>query len=292
MKGIILAGGAGTRLYPCTAATSKQLLAVYDKPMIYYPLSTLMLSGIRDILIISTPQDITRFEAVLGDGKLLGINLTYAVQNEPNGIAQALIIGEQFINNDKVCLILGDNLFYGHGLSDLLQKAARITSGAHLFGYWVQDPYRYGVVEVDEKGIPLSIEEKPLKPKSNYAVPGIYFYDEQCVDLVRALQPSARGELEITGLNKLYLEKEQLSIQLLGRGIAWLDTGTPESLLDASNFIATVEKRQGLKIACLEEIAYRMGFIGRGAFLSIINTMPKGVYREYLETLSKVYFKD
>lgn len=292
MKGIILAGGSGTRLYPCTAATSKQLLAVYDKPMIYYPLSTLMLAGIRDILIISTPQDITRFEAVLGDGKPLGIKLTYAVQNEPNGIAQAFIIGEQFINNDKVCLILGDNLFYGHGLSELLQKAAGIKTGAYLFGYWVQDPTNYGVVEVSKEGRALSIEEKPLKPKSNYAVPGIYFYDEQVVDLVRGLKPSARGELEITDLNKLYLEKEQLSIQLLGRGIAWLDTGTPESLLDASNFIATVEKRQGLKIACLEEIAYRMGFIDQPAFLEIVSSMPKGVYREYLETLSEVYFKD
>jgi glucose-1-phosphate thymidylyltransferase len=292
MKGIILAGGSGTRLYPCTAATSKQLLSVYDKPMIYYPLSTLMLAGISEILIISTPQDTERFEAVLGDGQSLGLKLTYAVQNAPNGIAQAFIIGEGFIDSQKVCLVLGDNLFYGHGLTDILQRSAKLETGARVFGYWVQDPERYGVIETDLAGNVIGLEEKPAKPQSNYAVPGIYFYDEHVVERAKSLKPSSRGELEITDLNRSYLVKGELSVELLGRGIAWLDTGTPDSLLDASNFIATVEKRQGLKIACIEEIAFRMGYINRARFAEIIEAMPDSVYKAYLLALNKVYFKN
>jgi glucose-1-phosphate thymidylyltransferase len=285
LKGIILAGGSGTRLYPCTAATSKQLLSVYDKPMIYYPLSTLMLAGINNILIISTPQDISRFEAVLGSGKLLGLQLTYAIQETPLGIAHALLIGEDFIGSDKVCLMLGDNLFYGHGLSKVLQESAKINEGALIFGYWVKEPEQYGVVELDSHGVPVNIEEKPKNPKSNYAIPGIYFYDNQALPMVKELKPSARGELEITDLNKQYLLKKQLRVELLGRGVAWLDTGTPDSLLDASNFIATIEKRQGLKIACIEEIAYRMGYVDKNAFIELINRMPNSIYRDYLKTI-------
>ena len=291
MKGIILAGGSGTRLYPCTAATSKQLLSVYDKPMIYYPLSTLMLAGISDILIISTPQDIKRFEAVLGDGQAIGLKLTYAVQSKPHGIAHAFIIGESFISAQKVCLILGDNLFYGHGLTSILQRSAKIETGARVFGYWVQDPERYGVIEIDQTGSVASLEEKPAQPRSNYAVPGIYFYDELVVDIAKSLKPSSRGELEITDLNRNYFEKGNLTVELLGRGVAWLDTGTPDSLLDASNFIATVEKRQGLKIACIEEIAYRMGFIDRSRFAEIIEAMPDCVYKTYLSAIDKIFLE-
>ena len=291
MKGIILAGGFGSRLYPCTSATSKQLLSVYDKPMIYYPLSTLMLAGISDILIISTPRDISSFETVLGDGKAIGITLSYEIQKEPNGIAQAFIIGERFINFGKVCLILGDNLFYGHKLTDILQHSASLESGARIFGYWVQDPERYGVVDTDSNGKVVSLEEKPDKPKSNYAIPGIYFYDENVVNHAKDLQPSPRGELEITDLNRKYFNEGQLSVELLGRGVAWLDTGTPDSLLDASNFIATIEKRQGLKIACIEEIAYRMGFIDRAKFTEIIKDMPDCVYSKYLTAISKGIIK-
>ena len=285
MKGIILAGGAGTRLYPTTAVTSKQLLPVYDKPMIYYPLSTLMFAGIKDILIISTPEDTPRFEAILGDGKQFGLKFSYAVQSKPEGIAQAFIIGADFIKSEPVCLILGDNLFYGHGLPDILKKAGNIKSGAVIFGYQVHDPERYGVVEFNQKGEVLSIEEKPLQPKSNYAVPGLYFYDHEVVTIAKKLQPSARGELEITAVNEAYLKKGSLKVELFGRGIAWLDTGTPESLLEAASFVATIEKRQGLKIACLEEIAYRMGFIGQKELSGLIEKIPKSYYKDYLSRL-------
>lgn len=285
MKGIILAGGAGTRLYPSTSVITKQLLPVYDKPMIYYPLSTLMLAGIRDILIISTPEDTPKYEAILGDGHKLGMTFTYKVQERPEGIAQAFIIGEDFIGTDNVCLILGDNLFYGHGLPHVLKKAGQLVEGAIIFGYWVKDPERYGVIEFDQCGQALSIEEKPNKPKSNYAVPGLYFYDNQVVQIARNLNPSARGELEITDVNIEYLKQGKLRVELIGRGTAWLDTGTPESLLDAANFIATIEKRQGLKIACIEEVAYRMGFINKGQLEKLIEELPRSTYRDYLMML-------
>ena len=285
MKGIILAGGAGSRLYPCTITTSKQLLPVFDKPMIYYPLSTLMFAGIRDILIISTPEDTPRFETILGDGKPLGMNFSYAVQEKPEGIAQAFIIAEDFIGSESACLILGDNLFYGHGMPDILKKAGALSEGAVIFGYQVHDPERYGVVDFDQNGKALSIEEKPQKPKSNYAVPGLYFYDNQVAAIAKSIKPSARGELEITAVNEAYLKKGQLQVKLLGRGTAWLDTGTPESLLEASSFVATIEKRQGLKIACIEEVAYRMGFIDKQGLDDLIQTLPNSTYKEYLEKL-------
>lgn len=285
MKGIVLAGGAGTRLYPCTVSSSKQLLPIYDKPMIYYPLSTLMLAGIRDILVISTPEDTPKYKNVLGDGENLGINLSYEIQETPGGIAQAFLVGEQFIGADGVCLVLGDNVFYGHGLIKILQDAAQLDEGAIIFGYWVKDPQRYGVVEFDANGQALSIEEKPKAPKSNYAVPGLYFYDNEVVDIAKNLKPSARGELEITDVNLEYLNRGILTVEILGRGTAWLDTGTPDSLLDAANFIAAIEKRQGLKIACLEEVAYRMGFIDKDKLLEAINILPSSTYRDYLKML-------
>ena len=282
-KGIVLAGGAGSRLYPLTLVSSKQLQPVYDKPMIYYPLATLMMAGIRDILIISTPQDTPRFQALLGDGARWGISLTYAVQPEPKGIAQAFLVGEEFIKGENVALILGDNIFYGKMDFDRVVKD--FTDGARVFGYPVHDPERYGVVEFDPAGNVLSLEEKPRQPKSHYAVPGLYLYDRQVVDIAKNLQPSARGELEITDVNKAYLAKGQLRVERLGRGIAWLDTGTHESLLEASHFIGTLEARQGLKIACLEEIAFRLGFIDRSQMQRVIADTPKSSYREYLEMI-------
>jgi glucose-1-phosphate thymidylyltransferase len=280
-KGIVLAGGAGSRLYPLTLVASKQLQPVYDKPMIYYPLSTLMMAGIRDILIISTPHDTPRFEALLGDGSRWGISLTYKVQPEPKGIAQAFLVGEEFIANENVALILGDNIFYGKMGFD--RTVAEFSKGAMVFGYPVHDPERYGVVEFDKSGKVLSIEEKPSQPKSHYAIPGLYLYDGQVVELTKSLKPSARGELEITDLNKAYLQKQQLMVEKLGRGIAWLDTGTHESLLEASHFIGTLEARQGLKIACLEEIAFRRGFIDREQMQRVVEETPKSSYRSYLE---------
>ena len=281
MKGIILAGGSGTRLFPITKGTSKQLLAIYDKPMIYYPLSSLMLFGITDILIISTPHDTPRIESLLGDGRRLGLHISYAVQPKPEGIAQAFIIGEEFIGPDPVALILGDNIFYG--VYDFLREARDFTGGATVFGYYVHDPERYGVVAFDSNGKAISIEEKPARPKSSYAVTGLYLYDNEVVSIAKNLQPSDRGEVEITDVNKVYLERGELSVVRLGRGIAWLDTGTHESLLDAGNFIATIEKRQGQKIACLEEIAYRMRFIDRSQMKALIHDMGKNSYRQYLE---------
>jgi glucose-1-phosphate thymidylyltransferase len=287
MKGIILAGGSGTRLYPVTQVVSKQLLPVYDKPMIYYPLSTLMLAGIRDILIITTPEDSNNFKDLLSDGSKWGIHLTYAIQPRPEGLAQAFIIGESFIGGESVCLILGDNLFYGHGLPKILQRMAIKESGATIFGYYVNDPERYGVIEFDKDKRALSIEEKPTQPKSNYAVTGLYFYDNNVVDIVKNLKPSNRGELEITDVNKKYLESNNLDVELMGRGIAWLDTGTHDSLVDATLYIRTIEERQGLKVGCLEEIAYHMGFIDTTTLESLIENLSISSYGDYLRRLLK-----
>ena len=285
MKGIILAGGTGTRLHPLSMVASKQLMPVYDKPMIYYPLSTLLLMGIKDILIISTYEDVPRFKRLLGNGKNIGINLSYKVQPKPNGIAEAFIIAEDFIKDENVTLILGDNLFYGQGYIDRIKEQLNSFSGALVFGYQVSDPERYGVIDFDSKGNVLSIEEKPKKPKTNYVVPGLYIYDKKVVSMVSRMKPSKRGELEITDLNKAYLKKGQLKVELLGRGIAWLDTGTHKSLLDAGLFIETIESRQGLKIGCIEEIAYEKGYISKQNFKKLIETYPKNEYRKYLENI-------
>ncbi|HFK7898297.1 TPA: glucose-1-phosphate thymidylyltransferase RfbA [Listeria monocytogenes] len=285
MKGIILAGGSGTRLYPLTKAISKQMLPIYDKPMIYYPLSILMLAGIKDILIISTPEDTPRFEQLLADSDQLGINISYAVQEKPEGLAQAFIIAEDFIGDDSVSLILGDNIYYGQGLSKMLQRASAKKAGATVFGYHVNDPERFGVVEFDESMKAISIEQKPTEPKSNYAVTGLYFYDNRVVEIAKSIKPSERGELEITDVNKRYLELGELDVELMGRGFAWLDTGTHESLLEASTFIETIERRQNLKIACLEEIAYRMGYIDEAAVEKLAEPLKKNAYGQYLMKL-------
>ena len=282
MKGIILAGGSGTRLHPITRGVSKQMLPIYDKPMIYYPLSVLMLSGIREILIISTPSDLPNFERMMGDGKDFGLSLSYADQPSPDGLAQAFIIGEEFIGDDSVCLILGDNIFYGHGFSGMLQQASQRASGATVFGYQVSDPERFGVVAFDEFGVATSIEEKPQTPKSDYAVTGLYFYDNRVVDIAKSIVPSARGELEITDVNNVYLEAGELNVSIMGRGFAWLDTGTHDSLMDAGHYVQTLERRQGLKVACLEEIAYRNGWLRRSQVQAIGEQLHKTGYGQYL----------
>jgi len=287
MKGIILAGGSGTRLYPITKAISKQIIPVYDKPMIYYPMSVLMLAGIKDILIISTPRDITLFEELFGDGSYLGLNLSYAVQEAPNGLAEAFIIGEQFIGADSVALVLGDNIFYGQSFSRTLEEAAVVTDCATIFGYYVSNPQAYGVVEFAPDGKVISIEEKPKTPKSNYAVPGLYFYDNDVVDIAKNIKPSARGEIEITEVNNEYLRRGKLNVKLLGRGLAWLDTGTHDSMLEASNYVETVQKRQGLYIACLEEIAYKKGYIDKNQLLELAKMLMKSEYGIYLMKIAE-----
>lgn len=292
MKGIILAGGSGTRLYPLTKSISKQILPIYDKPMIYYPLSTLMYANIKEILIISTPQDIKLYQNLLNNGKQLGISIKYAIQPKPEGLAQAFLIAENFIQKDNVCMILGDNLFYGYGLNKMLENAAKLKNGATVFGYRVKEPQRYGVAEFDNNGNVISIEEKPEKPKSNYAVTGLYFYSNDVIEKTKKLKPSKRGELEITDLNKIYLKQNKLNIKLMGRGMAWLDTGTHQSLLDASNFIATIEKRQGLKIACIEEIAYRKNYISKQKLIEQAQKLKNNQYGQYLLKIANQKFKD
>ena len=287
MKGIILAGGAGTRLYPLTKSISKQIIPVYDKPMIYYPLSVLMLAGIRDILIISTPEDIHLYEDLLGDGQQLGLNLAYEIQPSPDGLAQAFIIGENFIGNDPVCMILGDNIFYGHGFGKVLLDTAALEDGAVVFGYYVTDPERYGVVDFDAKGKALTIEEKPKQPRSNYAVTGLYFYGNDVIEKAKSLKPSARGELEITDLNRLYLQEKRLKVRIMGRGMAWLDTGTHESLLQASNYIYTIEERQGLKVSCIEEIAFKRGYINKEQLVRLAEPLSKNQYGQYLMNIAE-----